>query len=218
MLSENFKQNAMDLLEKMTDAELEEVLEKIGSIKEERNKESPRTSTPIVDRIRKMDDFHHIFRNIMELHGHCCIRKTFLFSRRTRWLDTAASYYITALYEGCSLRYVTTENHTGGSDPELIGIKQKYSYDGLMYELFGDFKRFGVTFSIAEPKHVWTSTPEFVREIRSMIDEASVMASSSKWQTLNGDFDGDVLPQGTNPPDALVSCFNYLWKRGYTEA
>lgn len=214
MLSEYFKQDVMYSLENMTDVELDELLLKIGSIKEKRKKESSYATAVLANRIRTLEDFKHIFRKMMEEDGKCYIQKTFMFSWKVPWLDTSSTYSIDRICDEGSVHYMATEDHTGGTDTDLIGIKEKYSYNELMYELFGDFKHFGAAFTISDSKNMWTSTPDFVREIRSMLDEAMNMAGLPKWQPLNWDFDGDILPRKAAPPEALINSFNYLWEIG----
>lgn len=133
MLSEEYKKQAFDLLEQMDAEELEEVLQKIGSIKKGRSR--------IVRERRRMNRFDNFFPCFDELmqggNGSCTIILKYHSVPGKSWKPLKATFHVTEV-KSSSRYYTTIENYTGGTDPNIIGLNGSYTLEELLIELFDD--------------------------------------------------------------------------------
>ena len=141
MLSEGYKKQAFDLLDQMSAEELEEVLQKIGSIK------ANKSNTRHVERRRmnRFDNFFPCFDELMQMGegGKCKIILKYHSVSRKSDETLKATFHITQVKTHHGIDYQTIENYTGGTDPSwnssiITGLDNRYSLETLLLTLFDD--------------------------------------------------------------------------------
>ena len=136
MLSEEYKKQAFDLLDQMSAEELEEVLQKIGSIKASRSNNTVRERR----RMNRFDNFFPCFDELMQMGkgGKCKIVLKYHSVSRKSDETLKASFCINQVKTPHGIEYKTIENYTGGTDPSIVGMRNRYSLETLLLTLFDD--------------------------------------------------------------------------------
>lgn len=142
MLSEEYKKQAFDLLDQMSAEELEEVLQKIGSIKASRSNNTVRERR----RMNRFDNFFPCFDELMQMGegGKCKIVLKYHSVPQKSDATLKASFCINRVKTPHEVYYKTIENYMGGTDPSIIGLRGRYSLETLLLTLFdADFQKRG---------------------------------------------------------------------------
>lgn len=140
MLSEEYKKQAFDLLEQMSAEELEEVLQKIGSIKASKS-----NTVRERRRMNRFDNFFPCFDELMQMGegGKCKIVLKYHSVPQKSDATLKASFCINRVKTPHGIDYKTIENYTGGTGPSwnstiITGLDNRYSLETLLLTLFDD--------------------------------------------------------------------------------
>ena len=170
MLSENYKEEAFALLEKMSDVELEEVLLKIGSIRQWRSHSE--NNTPKRRRMKLGDNFIPCFDEVIKRgNGKLTIVKKMNTYKSAKHMRVA--YHVTAK-DAERYNYLDTiEYHTGGKNQDIIGIGQTYSFEEFVREIFDeDFLYNGAVLEICGGGIIYYGEEDFIQSIKELAVKA----------------------------------------------
>ena len=170
MLSENYKQEAFALLEKMSDTELEEVLLKIGSIRQWRSHSED--NTPKRRRMKFGDNFIPCFDEVIKRgNGKLTIIKKMDAEKSANHMRVA--YHVTAK-DAERYNYLDSiEYHTGGTSSDIIGMTQTYSFEEFVREIFDeDFLYNGAVLEICGGGIIYYGEKDFIQSIKELAVKA----------------------------------------------
>lgn len=176
MLSEEYKKQAFDLLEQMDAEELEEVLQKIGSIKVSK-------SNTIQERRRmnRFDNFFPCFDELMQMGGggRCKIVLEYHSVPQKSYKPLKASFRINRVKTPHDVYYQTIENYTGGTDPSIIGLREHYTLETFLLKLFDDdFQKRGKLIEMHGGGVIYYGDEEgFIHDLRHRMIKASLIRS-----------------------------------------
>ena len=167
MLSEKYKQEAFALLEKMSDAELEEVLLKIGSIRQWRS--NSEDNTPKRRRMKMFDNFLPCFNEIINRgNGKLTVIKKMNAGADKNY--TRVAYHVTAKNPNTHTVVDTIEYHTNGVDPDIVGITRKYTFEEFMQEIFNkDFLHNGTMLELCGSGIVYYGENDFIQSVKEAV-------------------------------------------------
>ena len=166
MLSEEYKKQAFALLEKMNDAELEEVLLKIGSIRQWRSHSED--NTPKRRQMKRFCNFLPCFNEIINRgNGKVTVIKKMNVGENNY---TRSAYHVTAKNPNTHTVVDTIEYHTGGADPDIVGITRKYTFEEFMQEIFDkDFLRNGNMLELCGGGIVYYGDKDFIQSVKELL-------------------------------------------------
>lgn len=166
MLSENYKEEAFALLEKMNDTELEEVLLKIGSIRQWRSHSED--NVPKRRQMKTFDNFLPCFDDIINRgNGKVTVIKKMNAVENNY---TRSAYHVTAENPNTHTVVDTIEYHTGGADPDIVGITRKYTFEEFIQEIFNkDFLHNGTMLELCGSGIVYFGDKDFIQNIKERV-------------------------------------------------
>ena len=177
MLSEEYKKQAFDLLDQMSAEELEEVLQKIGSIKASRSNNTVRERR----RMNRFDNFFPCFDELMQMGkgGKCKIVLKYHSVPQKSYKTLKAQFCINRIKTPHGIEYKTIENYTGGTDPSIIGMRNRYSLETLLLTLFDDdFQKRGKLIEMYGGGVIYYGDEEgFIQDLRHQAVKACLIHS-----------------------------------------
>lgn len=180
MPSEKYKQEAFDILEKMNDDELEEVLLKIGSIRQWRN--NSEDNTPKRRQMKTFDNFIPCFNEIMNRgNGKFTIIKKMNVGSNKNY--TRVAYHATVENPNTHNVVDTVEYHTDGVDSDMVGITRRYTFDEFTREIFDkDFLYNGTMLELHGGGIVYYGGIDFIQSIKEAVIKSVLISGLA----LNG--------------------------------
>lgn len=176
MLSEEYKKQAFDLLEQMSAEELDEVLQKIGSIKVSKS-----NTVRERRRMNRFDNFFPCFDELMQMGegGKCKIILKYHSVPQKSDATLKASFCINQVKTSHGIDYKTIENYTGGTDPSIIGMRNRYSLETLLLTLFDDdFQKRGKLIEMRGGGIIYYGDEEgFIQDLRHQAVKAYLIHS-----------------------------------------